>query len=78
MIRILTKLLERRRCHGVSPRRREEDHLIGCPCGGRFLFANSLLCPVCGKMFSEPMLKTIYMVVLGECIDGGKQKVWKE
>ena len=59
-------------------RRRVEDHLIVCPCGGRFLFANPLLCPVCGKVFSEPMLETIYAVVLGQHIDGEKRRAWKE
>jgi len=45
-------------------RRRVEDHLIGCPCGGRFLFANPPLCPTCGKAFGEPMLLTIYVLFL--------------
>lgn len=59
-------------------RRKVEDHLVKCPCGGRFLFANPLLCPACGKVLSQPMAETIYAVVLGQRVDGEKRKVWKE
>lgn len=54
-----------------------EEHLIACPCGGQFLFANNLICPECSKTFSEPMSATIYAVILGQHIDGEKRRVWK-
>jgi len=59
-------------------KRRVEDGLIGCPCGGRFLFTNHLICPECGKVFSEPMMKTIYLVILGQHINGEELRVWRE
>ncbi len=55
-----------------------EEHLIKCPCGGRFLFSNHQICPECGKTFSEPMSATIYAVILGQHIDGESRRVWRD
>lgn len=55
-----------------------ERNLINCPCGGKFYFDNSLICPICGGEFSEPMAKNIYVFVLDQEIDGEKQNVWKK
>ena len=57
--------------------KRVEDNLISCPCGGRFLFANPLICPVCKGVFSEPIAKDIHFIVLDKIIDGEKTSVWK-
>lgn len=55
-----------------------EEHLIRCPCGGRFSFKNPLRCPVCGGAFSGPLSETIYFIVLERVIDGDKVNVWKD
>ncbi|HEX7392961.1 MAG TPA: hypothetical protein VF374_08460, partial [Thermoplasmata archaeon] len=47
-----------------------ERHLVECPCGGKFSFDNPLRCPECGCVFSEPLSKTIYYVVLDRVLDG--------
>jgi len=59
-------------------RRRVEENLIHCPCGGVFSFKNPLKCPVCGAPFAEPMTKDIYFYVLDRVIDGEKVRVWKD
>lgn len=53
-----------------------EENLIGCPCGGKFLFANPLLCPKCGGVLSEPMTKNIYCIIIKNRINGQKEKIW--
>ncbi len=55
-----------------------EDHIVDCPCGGRFSFENPLRCPVCGGVFSEPMSGNIYFVVLDRHLDGEQMNVWKQ
>ena len=55
-----------------------EDNLIDCDCGGRFSFSNSLRCPRCGDVFSEPMSQTIYFVVLDKHLDGENVDVWRK
>jgi len=61
----------------VDELKRVEDNLIPCPCGGHFSFENPLICPVCKGVFSEPIAKNIYYIVLGKMIDGEKTNVWK-
>jgi len=54
-----------------------EDHLLDCPCGGRFSFRNPLICPECGGAFANPMsLDDIYFAVIGPWIDGEKADIW--
>ena len=55
-----------------------ERNLIGCPCGGQFSFDNHLRCPKCAGVFSEPLSKTIYFIVLDKLLDGNEVNVWKK
>ena len=57
--------------------KRVEDNLVSCPCGGRFLFVNPLICPVCKGVFSEPIAEDIHFIILGKLIDADKENVWK-
>jgi len=58
--------------------RRIESRLMRCPCGGKFSSENPLLCPNCRGVLSEPISKTIYLIVLDRWIDGEKQSVWQK
>ena len=55
-----------------------EAALIPCPCGGRFLFRNPLMCPSCGNPLAKPMMESIYYYVLDRIIDGENERVWTE
>jgi len=37
-------------------RRRVEENLLPCPCGGRFSFENPLRCPHCGAALADSIL----------------------
>ncbi len=58
-------------------RRRIEENLLSCPCGGRFSFENSLRCPFCGAVLADSILKTNYFYIIGDDVDGERQNVWK-
>lgn len=64
------------RLNGVE-RRRIEENLLPCPCGGQFSFKNSLRCPYCGDVLADSILKTNYFYAIGPNIDAEKQNVWK-
>ncbi len=59
-------------------RRIVENALINCPCGGRFAFNNPLRCPECGNVISGTLLETVYYYVLGQLVDGEKERIWRE
>jgi hypothetical protein len=52
-----------------------EDHLLPCPCGGRFRFTNKPLCPHCFKPVDE-LADQSTVFILGRRIDGEKANVW--
>jgi len=54
-----------------------EDHLLPCPCGGRFLFAVEPRCPLCGASLSPALPGPGYFVVIERRLDGDRESVWK-
>lgn len=60
-------------------RKKVEDRLIGCPCGGKFLFRNPLRCPVCHGVFADPpkLSHSETVVIVDRHINGEKSSVWK-
>jgi len=56
-----------------------ERHLIECPCGGRFLFKNTLKCPVCGGVFSRSISHASEdVIIMDRHIDGNETRIWKD
>jgi hypothetical protein len=54
-----------------------EDHLVACPCGGRFLFAAEPRCPSCGASLRPALPGPGYYVILGRQLDGERDPIWK-
>ena len=55
------------------------SNLVGCPCGGRFSFANPLRCPRCKGVLSAPMSpRGIYFVQIDKRLDSEKTRIWKD
>jgi hypothetical protein len=64
---------------GLSKRERKkvENALRPCPCGGIFKFDNDLLCPKCKGILAKGPLEGIYVYILAQRIDGEKSSIWK-
>lgn len=54
-----------------------EDHLLPCPCGGRFLFASEPTCPSCGASLRSALPGPGYYVIVGRRLDGDRDPIWK-
>lgn len=57
-----------------------ENHLVRCPCGGRFLFRNPLKCPSCSGVFSDPpkLSWSEVVVIIDRHVDGDKTAIWRD
>ena len=61
----------------ADQRRRVEEALLPCPCGGRFTFRAEPRCPSCGASLRNALPGDIYYVILGRHVDGEREMIWK-
>lgn len=74
------KLVREKVAWSLSKRqkKRVENALKPCPCGGRFRFDNDLHCPTCGKPLAGGISeRDIYVCILDKHVDGEKVNIWK-
>lgn len=57
-------------------KKKVEDHLKPCPCGGRFLFDAFPRCPHCNKNVQSLLPDNMHFIEFGKVIDADKEDVW--
>jgi len=60
----------------VDERRRVEEAIGSCPCGGRFSFTNPPLCPCCHESLASLVPDAIYYIVTGKQLEADRDRMW--
>lgn len=60
----------------IEEKKKVEDHLKPCPCGGHFRFDAYPRCPHCRENIQSLLPDKIHFLEIGKVIDADKENVW--
>lgn len=53
-----------------------EEHLMPCPCDGRYRFDALPRCPFCNCSLSALLLDDMHYIEVGDVVDADKENIW--
>ena len=73
------KIIERKHPWALNEdeKKKVEDAVIKCECGGNYTFSAKPRCPNCNNEIPEILPDKIHYIVLKKEIDGHKENIWK-